>query len=405
MNIRDQSIIKKPKTIIIIVFILSSFCIYAQEWQDVSLSIESDLNDIYFTDINHGWIIGDSGTVLKYKSGTWNTIDFNSSNYNLTALHFIDSLEGWIVGENGIILNYFNDTISIMNSPTNKNLNDIYMIDDNNGWIVGHEKTLLKFLDGEWTEYPTSGFSNDLGNLRSIQFTDSTFGIIIGGEDYGGFTILNYENGTWYEDNNPTNTTWLRGLYVQDKENIFTSENQILPNINIGSFIKYNSLTGSVEFISSIGHVCGNCRIDFGNESGWAICSHEIFKYENSVFLLKYYLIDQDMNSICMVNDTVGWIVGDSGVILKYNQISNIDNTAFTNTNIYPNPVQGHLNITTLVPIDRIDLFDIYGCKVQSIKINNEFFAEMSLHHLPEGIYILQIKMGNSSILYKVVKK
>lgn len=395
------------KLILLVLLGLVQLSSYAQGWQDKSLSIENTLNKIQFIDQNHGWIVGDSGIVLKYSDGNWITIESEYLAHNLTGLYFTDSIHGWIIGDNGVILKYDNDTISIVNSPTNNQLNDIYMIDENHGWIGGNNRTILKYSENSWSGYPTDGFSEDLGNLKDIQFLDSTFGIFIGG-DYYGFTILNYEDGEWYEDNNPTNTTWLKGLFIIDKENIITSENQQLPGINWGSFINYNSLSGTHGYIGDIGGASPGCAIDFGETTGWAINGKQIFKYVDNGFVEyeNYASVPHRLNSICMLNDNFGWMVGDKGMILKYNlQPSNVPEIENTRIKIYPNPFQDDVIVNSDIPLNRVELFNVAGQKMESINANNEFSLKLDYKNLPKGIYFLQLIDHDSKSVYKLIKK
>jgi photosystem II stability/assembly factor-like uncharacterized protein len=396
------------KKMLIILFGFANLILHAQGWQHESLSIEKNLNAIQFIDINHGWIVGDSGIILKYDLSDWTSIESEFSTYNLTELYFTDSVHGWIIGENGVILQYNNDTISMVASPTDKNLNDIYMINENYGWIGGNDRTILKYSENNWSIYPTDSFSFDLGNLKNIQFLDSAFGIFIGGNNFGGFTILNYEDGEWYEDINPTNTTWLKGLFIQDKENIITSENQKLLNINWGSFIKYNSLTGTHDYIGSIGSACWGCEIDFGEKKGWAISGLQIFEYKNNGFV-EYEnkeTITKQLNSICVVNDSIGWMVGNNGTLLKYSsQISNILEIDKNKIEVYPNPFQEYFFIKSAIPINYIDVFDTVGTKIESVKGYNEFLVKLNLGNLPVGMYLLIIRTEDSVFVHKILKK
>jgi photosystem II stability/assembly factor-like uncharacterized protein len=63
------------------------------------------LNAVFMLDANSGWIVGDSGTILKTTDGgaTWPPVTSGTST-NLRGVHFINSEEGWVVGDEGLIL-------------------------------------------------------------------------------------------------------------------------------------------------------------------------------------------------------------------------------------------------------------------------------------------------------------
>ncbi len=71
---------------------------------------------------------------------------------------------------------------------------------------------------------------------------------------------------------------------------------------------------------------------------------------------------------------------------------------------IYPNPVKDVLNLKSNSKIEKIELFDANGKKVQSGKPNTND-AEINMNHLPAGIYIIQTTVDGKVDSQKVVKK
>lgn len=78
-------------------------------WQVVEVPTDNILLDIAFTESNpdHGWIVGDKGTLLETRDGgiNWQERVIQSSNpdYYLRSISFSGS-EGWIVGEPKVML-------------------------------------------------------------------------------------------------------------------------------------------------------------------------------------------------------------------------------------------------------------------------------------------------------------
>ncbi len=76
----------------------------AVPWQVVDMPTSSTLLDIAFTeeDPNHGWVVGDKGTILETHDGgvNWQVRALESGNedYYLSSVDFAGN-EGWIVGE------------------------------------------------------------------------------------------------------------------------------------------------------------------------------------------------------------------------------------------------------------------------------------------------------------------
>ncbi len=64
-----------------------------------------DILDLCFPDVNHGWAVGNSGSIFKTTDGgnSWSS-DQSGTNLSLYKVDFCDSLNGWIIGQYGTIL-------------------------------------------------------------------------------------------------------------------------------------------------------------------------------------------------------------------------------------------------------------------------------------------------------------
>lgn len=83
-------------------------------------------------------------------------------------------------------------------------------------------------------------------------------------------------------------------------------------------------------------------------------------------------------------------------------------NNKSTNMVVYPNPSSGKLTILANQPLEKLELYDLQGKRVQSIVLSNRnTFTDVVLSkHLPDGLYIIQAltkkgKRLNSKILLK----
>src|SRR3989338_3642154 len=74
--------------------------------------IRDDLNDVFFLDGSNGWVVGNSGRILKTVDGgtTW-TQQNSGVNVNLNKIYFLNDTYGWVVGDpsNTITILYTND--------------------------------------------------------------------------------------------------------------------------------------------------------------------------------------------------------------------------------------------------------------------------------------------------------
>jgi photosystem II stability/assembly factor-like uncharacterized protein len=107
--------VKKLQKIVILlaVALICVSCKYAtplsyNPWQVVSVPTEATLQDISFTgNLSHGWVVGSNSTILETKDGgkTWQErkLELGEQNYRLTSISFAGD-EGWITGEPSILL-------------------------------------------------------------------------------------------------------------------------------------------------------------------------------------------------------------------------------------------------------------------------------------------------------------
>lgn len=108
-------LMKRLKQIVILLGI-AFFCVSCSNvptlsynpWQKVTLPTESTLQDIAFTgDSNHGWVVGSNSTILETTDGgkTWQEkgLDLGEQKYRFSSVSFAGD-EGWITGEPSIML-------------------------------------------------------------------------------------------------------------------------------------------------------------------------------------------------------------------------------------------------------------------------------------------------------------
>lgn len=184
-------------------------------------SVSQNLNSICFTNLDNGYVVGNSGTVLKTADAStthsWAAQSIAGvGTTNLNAVSFINADYGYIAGDNGKIFWTNNastttptwSTITISGNPNLRSIHFPYRLVDNStintkyGYITGDNGTILKTYDGvNWTAQ-TSGVSGY--SLKSVFCTDGLEGIqdgtcyAVGGNGSSGI-LLNTSNGgtTW----------------------------------------------------------------------------------------------------------------------------------------------------------------------------------------------------------------
>ena len=112
--------------------------------------------DIYFTDVNNGWAVGDDGLSVRTEDGgeTW-TVKYLPRR-NRRAVHFTDRKTGWIVGWEGRASHTSDggETWETIYLDTNNSYTDIFFTDHYHGWTVGTNGTIFRTTDGGGYPYP-----------------------------------------------------------------------------------------------------------------------------------------------------------------------------------------------------------------------------------------------------------
>jgi hypothetical protein len=80
--------------------------------------------------------------------------------------------------------------------------------------------------------------------------------------------------------------------------------------------------------------------------------------------------------------------------------ILSVKDLIFRDLVIYPNPTQNTINIKSINPIDKIELYNGLGAKIIQTQNGNI----MDVAELSPGMYILKIYSKNSSITKKIIK-
>lgn len=146
----------------------------------MSSGVVGNLRSISFPSSNLGWACG-NGLILKYEE-IWFQQDPPLEGYN--SIFMIDDTIGWAVGSAGVILKTENGGDSGQwnyqtNPDISRDLNDVFFLNKNEGWTAGSSGVILHTTNGgeDWNII-LDGWTTNM--LRSVQFTSSTNGYILG---------------------------------------------------------------------------------------------------------------------------------------------------------------------------------------------------------------------------------
>jgi len=151
-------------------------------------------NDITFSDLTHGWLVGNNGKIFSTVNGgvVWTEVLPHPTSEHLNGVSIIKGTAyiGYAVGANGTVLKTTDGlSWSSLTSGTVNNLNDMNFVDVNHGWVVGNNGTILVTTDGGATSPWQSQTSGTTAHLNGVSFVNLTLGWAVGNNG----TILRYD--------------------------------------------------------------------------------------------------------------------------------------------------------------------------------------------------------------------
>lgn len=316
----------------IVVIFLSSF-LYSCKKDDITeipitvpeiTSLESgtskNLNSVSFIDSEIGFVVGDSGTILKTTNGgtSWMSLSSGSTS-NLSSVCFITQDIGYVVGARGTILKTTDGGITwnMQTSGAVTSLLSVCITSIDTGYAVGLSRTILKTTDGGTTWKQLGEY--DYFDLFSAYFINSDTGIVVGGywvgHGLGGSTIpIMYkttDGGTNWAGVSVGLDNAIFSIFMLDTSTIY---------IICGNDI-YNSVDGGANWLQQTQSEVGFRSIYFITESmGYAVgylgkMVKTIDGGENWITLPK--IVDEHLNSLSFPDISVAYAVGNNGTILK----------------------------------------------------------------------------------------
>jgi photosystem II stability/assembly factor-like uncharacterized protein len=342
------------KLTLFICFALVSVFTQAQ-WTSLSSGTTANLNSVYFTDAYTGYAVGgdnmmgSDGIILKTINGgaTWNTVS-SGMGVCLFSVFFTDANTGYAVGgdnymeSDGIVLKTIDGgaTWDTILSGMGVCLISIFFTDANTGYAVGgnnmeYEGIILKTINGG-TIWDTLSSGTEY-NLTSVYFTNADTGYVLGrkfnfsSEVFDGIIIKTINGGTTWYTLSAAPTRALNSVYFTDAntgyavggQNRQDSEGIIFKTIDGGETWD-TVLSGMGICLFSVFFTDANT----GYAVGWGETQAHVFPAERVQIILKTTnggLIWTRQsggsipikNSVFFPNDTIGYIVGNEGTILK----------------------------------------------------------------------------------------
>ncbi len=311
------------------------------------------LFSIKFVDQNHGWAVGDSGTILATTNGgaSW-SVQPSGTTSLLYGVSFVDKSHGWAAGAGGTILATTNGgaSWSVQPSGTTTDLYRVFFLDLNHGWAVGYNGTILATTNGgaSWGVQP-SGTTNWLAD---VIFTDRNHGWAVG----TGGTILATTNGgaSWSVQPSGTTNTLVGASFVDQNHGWAVGGGVALGGGSGGGTILATSNGGATWIPQANGWVYRFDGVCFTDQNhGWAVGdSGTILATTNggASWSVQPSGTTNSLFSVKFVDQSHGWAAGAGGAIVAYSPNTSYwtwyDNVGGSNWVLMANPAGAANNLT-----------------------------------------------------------
>ncbi len=251
-------------------------------WVSRSSGTSCDLYALSFPRQNAGYAVGADGTILKTEDGwenrTKKAIDGQHAAYRGVCFPF-DPDTGYVVGDGGIALRTSNggDNWSTMSVGTTAGLRSVDFPCRDTGFIVGDSGIVLRTTDAgsTWTRCNSpSGWT-----LRSVHFRSPDTGYVVG--DSGTCLYTQDAGETWLDNSLRHSRQTLRAVTVP----------ALRPKYDTSAYV--------------VGDEAAILRV-VSFDDAWEIDG-----------MRQWYPVYRNYNDICFPDSLTGFIVGDSGTILK----------------------------------------------------------------------------------------
>ena len=306
-------------------------------------------NAIHMLNANVGYAGGASGFIYKTTDGGEHWDFFGTMSTTLADITFPPNSDtGYCCGINGNIWSIDNTGVTKMTSNVNGILSSIsFPVNSKEGWVCGGS-VIRHFTNGVWAgdqDMPSGGYN-------AIYMVDNYNGWIVGDE---GIIAHTTDGKNWFEQTNPDpqNHTLIKVYFLNTNQGwAINSGGRILHTINGGT-------TWTIEADG---------------------------------------LTTNTLLGIHFTSPTNGYAVGIGKTLLKYTEISGIEETESLRFELYPNPAVSAVSLQSAAFSQQsavVEIYDLNGRKLLEKNIpKGKETIEIDANGLQSGVYYCTLQSG-----------
>jgi photosystem II stability/assembly factor-like uncharacterized protein len=379
------------------------------------------LSSVYFSDPNTGFVVGQSGTILKTNDAgaNWTSLSSGTTS-DLRSVFFTDSRTGYAVGSyssryTGIIIKTIDGgtTWNALPSGTIENLNSVYFTNVNTGFAVGENLTILRTINGgaTWANLSLAGS----GSLASVFFADDSTGYAVGGYSGVGILLKTNDGGITWSNRSTGSFGTLFSVFSIDASTTYAVGGNLWYRPIFSEVLKMTG--GDSDLNMQISSNSASLKSVYFTDSntGYAVGDFgTLLKTSNAG--VDWYIQDSgtqaNLTSVCFTDANTGYIAGDSSLILKTingggsSSGVNEPSSMQPSFKIYPNPSLGNITIetTTSPGSGKLSILNLNGMELMARRITGRL-TQINLSSLPGGVYVVKLIDATGVQVRKIIKE
>lgn len=390
---------------------------YAQGWTVLSSPTSDAIKSCWFVTDNVGWIITDT-TVFKTTDGgiSWGELAVPSVPSTtlrvFNSVHFISANVGVIGCGNTPLPGYDPATASTILWTNDGGLtweykdlgssesfvNDVKLVDNLTAYAIGKMGRCKKTVDGgmTWTlcnfdvspqfnSFKLAAITTDTVYFAGLDvgfFTNGAFGSTVdGGSNWNVFTVSNFA---------------MRAISFQTAQIGF---------LGGGSGVILGTNDGGDSWVTETTDTADGTILDlsFANPNlGWAVTDSGriLHTVDSGATWNTEYTAPVSLRSVCFsAGSSVGFAVGDSGTLLKYDASLGVDHQATANNfAVYPNPSSGAVTINLVNAgsgAKSVSLYTLFGQLIKQHTLFSDSALTIDRDNVAAGVYLATVSQGN----------
>jgi photosystem II stability/assembly factor-like uncharacterized protein len=406
------------KTLFIFLTLLFSVLIQelsAQTWIQLTSGYDSTLYDVNFLNQDTGFVCGNNGKILKTTNGgsTWFAQNSGVSE-DLSCIQFVNNNVGY--ASSGFY-NQYSTLIKTINGGDTWTTTNVLPLKAGGGmWFLDEDKGFYAYADALYGNSVIVRTLNGGANWDTVHVANGWISFFHFTDTLHGFATVNngtilktIDGGLNWSSLSLGQSLWGSGIYFFNKDVGLVGGGP--PSAPVSMFKTVNAGANWTTISTSPTMIF---KIFFAdNNNGYALtvdttgAGYMIKSTNSGDSWASETTPINNLRGLFFLNNSLGYAVGDDGVILKYTNITGIENSVLKNEalTIYPNPAMNTISIKNngySNDVFTMNIYTVFG-KLVTSEILNPNNQQKKIGNLSNGIYMVEIKTKELSETQKLI--